>query len=63
MILDEPTVHLDQEHRTELVDILSYLKSMPQLIVVTHDPTFANAAEYILTVEKTSKGSSIHIES
>ena len=63
MILDEPTVHLDQEHRTELVDVLSYLKSMPQLIVVTHDPTFANAAEYILSVEKTSKGSSIHIES
>ena len=63
LILDEPTVHLDQEHRIELVDVLSYLKSMPQLIVVTHDPTFANAAEYILTVEKTGNGSSIHIES
>lgn len=63
LILDEPTVHLDQEHRTELVEVLSYLKSMPQLIVVTHDPTFANAAEYILTVDKTGNGSSIHIES
>ncbi len=63
LILDEPTVHLDQEHRTELVEVLSYLKSMPQLIVVTHDSTFANAAEYILTVEKTGNGSSIHIES
>jgi exonuclease SbcC len=63
LILDEPTVHLDQEHRTELVEVLSYLKSMPQLIVVTHDSTFANAAEYILTVDKTGNGSSIHIES
>ncbi|MFX0162763.1 MAG: AAA family ATPase [Candidatus Hodarchaeota archaeon] len=63
LILDEPTVHLDQEHRIELVDVLSYLKSVPQLIVVTHDPTFANAAETILTIEKTGNGSSIHIES
>ena len=63
LMLDEPTVHLDQEHRTELVEVLSYLKSVPQLIVVTHDPTFANAAETILTIEKTGNGSSIHIES
>ncbi|SNZ07808.1 exonuclease SbcC [Persephonella hydrogeniphila] len=57
LILDEPTVHLDQQRRNDLIDILISLKEkkfVNQLIVVTHDTEVEDAADSIYYVEKGS---------
>ncbi len=52
MILDEPTVHLDQQRRQELVELVKRLSSLPQTIVVTHDREFEQAADRLITVRR-----------
>jgi len=57
MILDEPTVFLDEYRRRELIEILKYAfkgasKLVPQLIVVSHDRELEEAADVIYTVDK-----------
>jgi len=55
LILDEPTVHLDQQRRSDLVNILISLKEkrfVNQLILVTHDTEVEDAADSIYYVEK-----------
>jgi exonuclease SbcC len=52
MILDEPTIHLDEHRRQELVDIVKRLSSIPQTIVVTHDREFEAAADRLISVVK-----------
>ncbi|MDQ7056591.1 MAG: hypothetical protein Q9M89_09140 [Persephonella sp.] len=54
LILDEPTIHLDQQRRSELVNILISLKKkqlVKQLILVTHDTEIEDAADNIYHVE------------
>ncbi|TRM87129.1 hydroxyacid dehydrogenase, partial [Sulfolobus sp. A20-N-G8] len=52
-ILDEPTVHLDEDRRNYLIEIIKNLKEVvPQIIVVTHDREIENAADYVINVEK-----------
>jgi len=54
LILDEPTVHLDQQRRSDLVNILINLKEknlVKQLILVTHDTEIEDAADSIYHVE------------
>ncbi len=54
LILDEPTIHLDQTRRNELVNILISLKEKQlanQLIIVTHDTEIEDAADSIYYVE------------
>lgn len=51
LLLDEPTVHLDEEYRAKLRDFLgSHI--FEQLIVVTHDNTFDSLPAKIFRVEK-----------
>jgi len=53
MILDEPTANLDADRRRELVRVLRELADeVPQVIVVTHDPEVAEAADYVYRVKK-----------
>ena len=54
LILDEPTVHLDQQRRSDLINILINLKEkrfVNQLILVTHDTEIEDAADSIYYVE------------
>ncbi|WP_457640767.1 AAA family ATPase [Persephonella sp.] len=55
LILDEPTVHLDEQRRGELVNLLLELKKknfVRQLIIVTHDTEIEDAADSIYYIEK-----------
>jgi len=52
MLLDEPTIFLDTERRQDLIEVLKKLSVMPQLIVVTHDPSLEDAADRINFVKK-----------
>ncbi len=53
VMLDEPTVHLDEEHRGRLTEALGSLKiGVDQAIVVTHDPELEDAADVVFRVRK-----------
>ncbi|BFH72506.1 DNA double-strand break repair ATPase Rad50 [Sulfurisphaera javensis] len=61
LILDEPTVNLDEYRKRELIDIIrSTVEVVPQIIVVTHDEELLQAGDYVIKVEK--KGDSSKIE-
>jgi exonuclease SbcC len=52
LILDEPTVYLDDERRVEIFSILGELgKSLKQVIIVTHDEKVIDIADAIIRVE------------
>lgn len=51
LLLDEPTIHLDELYRARLRDFLSS-HNFEQLIVVTHDNTFDSLPAHIFKVEK-----------
>jgi len=55
--MDEPTTHLDEERRKELVNILSSFfkeggRIIPQMLITTHHPEIENVADVIYTVKK-----------
>ena len=57
LILDEPTMFLDEHRKRELINILRYgwrstSGILPQLILVTHDRELEEAADVIIEVEK-----------
>ena len=56
MMLDEPTVNMDESRRRELVEILRKVARMtgvlPQLLIVTHDREIEDAADIIYMVKK-----------
>ena len=52
-ILDEPTVHLDEERRRSLFDMIRRISGrLPQVIVVTHDREVIDIADHVLEVFK-----------
>lgn len=51
-LLDEPTVHLDEVRKRELVEVIKKLNYIPQSIIVTHDREFESSADRIIVVEK-----------
>jgi len=55
LILDEPTIFLDEQRRQDLVEVFRRLSVMPQIIVVTHDSSLEEAADRIVMIKK-SKG-------
>ena len=63
IIMDEPTTHLDQERRKELIEIMkNFFKegtTIPQMIIVTHHRELEEIADTIYQVEKTSGTSKI----
>jgi len=58
LILDEPTTHLDQSRRTELVNVLEHLRRVPQLLIVDHHPELFEAADTRFQVNLTREGQS-----
>jgi exonuclease SbcC len=58
LILDEPTTHLDENRRKELVNVLENLRRVPQLIIVDHHPELLVAADTRFHVSLTSEGMS-----
>jgi exonuclease SbcC len=60
IILDEPTVHLDEERRKELMNVIrGALDVVPQIIVVTHDDEILEIGDYIIRVEKRGSESKV----
>jgi exonuclease SbcC len=61
LILDEPTIHLDDSRKRELIDLLGDLKErnfIKQLIIVTHDEEIEERSD---TIYKVSYGSVIPV--
>lgn len=57
VIMDEPTIHLDEERRKNLVNILGSFfresgKLIPQMIIVTHDREIEEVANVVYTVSR-----------
>ncbi len=56
IIMDEPTTHLDEERRKELVEIMrSFFRegaAVPQMIIVTHHRELEEIADTVYQVEK-----------
>jgi exonuclease SbcC len=57
IIMDEPTTHLDEQRRKELVSILSSFfreggRIIPQMLIITHHPEIEDVADTIYTVRK-----------
>lgn len=57
IIMDEPTTHLDEERRKELVNILSSFfreggRIIPQMLIITHHNEIEDVADVIYTVKK-----------
>ncbi len=55
MILDEPTIHLDQQRREDLISMMVSLKEnqyIKQLIIITHDRELEDVADTIYFVRE-----------
>ena len=63
IMLDEPTIHLDSQRRSELVNIILQLRNIPQIIVVSHDEELKKAADTIISVELKNDCSEIRYDS
>ncbi len=63
MILDEPTIHLDEERRKELMNVIrNSLNMVPQIIIVTHDDEILEIGDYIIRLEKRGSESKVFEE-
>lgn len=54
VILDEPTLGFDSEDIKALPSVLRNIKSIPQIILVTHEDELKNAADFKYNVQKIS---------
>ncbi|AMD17546.1 recombinase RecF [Methanobrevibacter sp. YE315] len=52
ILLDEPTIHLDNSRKHELINLLKEMSLLPQMIIVTHEAQLENAADNLIKVEK-----------
>ena len=57
IIMDEPTTHLDEQRRKELVNILSSFfreggRIIPQMLIITHHPEIEDVADTTYTIRK-----------
>ena len=63
LMLDEPTIHLDEERRRYLVKAINRLfrggKMFTQMLVVTHDRELEDMADVVYRVVKTPNGSKV----
>ncbi|MEM3904689.1 MAG: SMC family ATPase, partial [Sulfolobales archaeon] len=52
LILDEPTIYLDEDRRTQVFEVIKELgKSLKQVVVVTHDESVVDIADKVIKVE------------
>ncbi len=59
-ILDEPTIHLDEERINALIETVSSL-NVPQMIIVTHSARFRDIATHSILVSKSGDTSRIEV--
>lgn len=59
LILDEPTIHLDEERRSRLIEIIGKIKFVPQMLVITHDDEMEILSNNIIKIQKQNGISSI----
>ncbi len=63
LMLDEPTIHLDQVRRQALTDLLLKLKTrIPQMLVVTHDSELEVVGDRVIRVSSEKGFSEVHVE-
>ena len=62
ILLDEPTIHLDDLRINELADLLRNMQIIPQMIIVTHDEGLESSADTLIKVKKENGISSVEIE-
>ncbi len=66
IVMDEPTTHLDEERRRELVEIMkSFFRegsAIPQMIVITHHRELEDVADTVYRIEKVNGVSKVVIE-
>ncbi len=60
LILDEPTIFLDERRRGELVSVLEKNRLVSQMFVVTHDPDFERISDKTYLINKTRGETSIN---
>lgn len=52
ILLDEPTIYLDNYRKNELINILKNLNLLPQMIIVTHEDSLKSCANNIIKISK-----------
>lgn len=52
VVLDEPTINLDENRRIQLAESLNQIKDLQQLFVISHDDTFISGSNHIINVIK-----------
>jgi len=52
IILDEPTIYLDENRRAKLAEIFRRIDNVPQMIIITHHRELENVADTIINVVK-----------
>ena len=68
IFLDEPTIHLDEERKAKMVDIISRLGTeespLKQVIIITHDAEIFENAEVdsVYRFEATTEGTKVKLE-
>jgi len=62
LILDEPTIHLDNERRSDLIEILRKINIVPQMLVVTHDEEMLSSSDNIIRISKVNGISNIETD-
>lgn len=60
IFLDEPTINLDEDRRGELAERLREIQGLHQLFVISHDDTFSDKCNHIISVSKVDGES--HVE-
>jgi DNA repair protein SbcC/Rad50 len=61
-ILDEPTVHLDEERRNNLASQIGGIKGLSQVIVISHDDAFHSHTRQQITIQRGSDGGGSSVE-
>jgi exonuclease SbcC len=61
-ILDEPTVHLDEERRNNLASQIGAIKGLNQVIVISHDDAFHSHTRQQITIQRGSDGAGSSVE-
>jgi DNA repair protein SbcC/Rad50 len=61
-ILDEPTVHLDEERRNNLASQIGAIKGLSQVIVISHDDAFHSHTRQQITIQRGSDGRGSSVE-
>lgn len=59
IILDEPTAYLDEERRRNLINIFRNIKTISQMIIITHHQELEQVADNMIIIKKEGEDSKI----